>query len=166
MLGYPMVGLGAFWNPPKIDTGFRHGIGKSYPFRGLSHRSAKIDQVEKELRALGLPGLQFRRVSAPDRDGKPAVGLFIEITDYDDWRPTELNFHLLRLACKFDPKGNPFTPAPGRDFSGFLRHMGSEEFLRALQRDGAKVDVAKFLAEWAARDKIYQEQSKKYWLYR
>ncbi|HND60165.1 MAG TPA: DUF1343 domain-containing protein [Opitutaceae bacterium] len=166
VLGYPMVGLGAFWNPPKIDTGFRHGIGKSYPFRGLSHRSVKIDQVEKELRALGLAGLQFRRVSAPDRDGKPAVGLFIEITDYDDWRPTELNFHLLRLACKFDPKGNPFTPGPGRDFSGFLRHMGSEEFLRALQRDGAKVDVAKFLADWAARDKIYQEQSKKYWLYR
>ena len=163
--GYPMVGLGAFWDPPKIDTGFRHGVGKSYPFRGISHKSVKIDVVEKELRALNLHGIQFRRVSALDRDGKPAVGLFIEITDYDEWQPTELNFYLMRLAVKFDPK-NPFAPGPGRDFTGFLRHMGSEEFLRALQRDGARVDVPKFLAEWEAKAKIYQEQSKRYWLYR
>jgi len=163
--GYPMVGLGAFWDPPRIDTGFRHGVGKSYPFRGLSHRSVKIDVVEKELRALNLRGIQFRRVSAPDRDGKAAVGLFIEITDYDEWQPTDLNFYLLRLACKFEAK-NPFLPAPGRDFKGFLRHMGSEEFLNALQRDGARVDVPRFLAEWEARAKIYQEHSKRYWLYR
>ena len=163
--GYPMVGLGAFWDPPKIDTGFRHGIGKSYPFRGLSHKTVKPEVVEKELRALNLHGIQFRRVSAPDRDGKPAVGLFIEVTDYDEWRPAELNFHLLRLACKFDSR-NPFAPSSVRDFSGFLRHLGSEEFLRALQRDGARVDVARFLADWEARAKIYQEQSKRYWLYR
>ncbi|MEO8866172.1 MAG: DUF1343 domain-containing protein [Opitutaceae bacterium] len=163
--GYPMVGLGAFWNPPKIDTGFRHGIGKSYPFRGISHKTAKIDVVERELRALNLHGIQFRRVSALDRDGRPAVGLYIEITDYDEWKPTELNFYLMRLACKLDPK-NPFLPGPGRDFSGFLRHMGSEEFLRALQRYGARTDVPKYLAEWDARAKIYQEQSKRYWLYR
>jgi uncharacterized protein YbbC (DUF1343 family) len=163
--GYPMVGLGAFWDPPHIDTGFRHGIGKYYPFRGISHRTVKIDVVEKELRALRLDGIQFRRVSATDRDGKPAVGLFVEITDYDEWRPTELNFYLMKLACKFEPK-NPFAPGPGRDFKGFLRHMGSADFLRALQRDGARVDVPRFLAEWDAKAKIYQEQSKRYWLYR
>jgi uncharacterized protein YbbC (DUF1343 family) len=165
VVGYPMVGLGAFWDPPRIDTGFRHGVGKSYPFRGLSHKSVKIDVLEKELRALHLPGLQFRRVSAPNAEGKPAVGIFVEISDYDEWRPTELNFYLMKLACKFDPR-NPFRPAPGRDFSGFLRHMGSEAFLHALQRDGANVDVAAFFAEWQRRDAIYQAQSKRYWLYR
>jgi uncharacterized protein YbbC (DUF1343 family) len=163
--GYPMVGLGTFWDPPKIDIGFRHGIGKSYSFRGISHKFVKIDVVEKELRALNLHGLQFRRVSALDREGKPAVGLFIEITDYDEWQPTELNFYLMKLACKFDAK-NPFAPGPGRDFSGFLRHMGSEEFLHALQHDGARVDVPKFLAEWRLRANIYQQESKRYWLYR
>ena len=162
--GYPMVGLGAFWNPPKIDTGFRHGVGTSYPFRGISHKTAKIDVLERELRALNLPGIQFRRVSAPDRNGKPAVGLFVEITDYDEWRPTELNFYLMKLACKLDAK-NPFLEGPGRDFSGFLRHMGSEAFLRALQRDGAAVDVAAFIADWEARCRIYQNHSKRYWLY-
>ena len=164
--GYPMVGLGAFWDPPKIDTGFRHGIGKSYPFRGISHKTAKIEVLEKELRALNLPGLEFRVVSAPDRDGKPALGLFLEINDYDAWRPTELNFYLMALACKLDPKGqNPFAPAPKRDFSGFLRHMGSEDFLHALQRDGAKTDVEGFLRDWREKAKAYQQQSRRYWLY-
>lgn len=163
--GYPMVGLGTYRDPKsRFEIGFFHGVGQAYDFRGISHRTARIDVVEKELRALNLPGLQFRRVSSPNRDGKPAVGLFIEITDYDDWRPTELNFYLMRLACKFDPK-NPFAPIPGRDFSGFLRHMGSEEFLRALQRDGAKTNVEAFLAEWRQKARIYQQESRRYWLY-
>lgn len=162
--GYPMVGLGAFWDPPRIDTGFRHGVGKSYAFRGISHKSVKIDVVEKEVRAFNLPGLQFHRVSAPDRNGKPAVGLYVEITDYDEWHPTDLNFYLMRLACKLEPK-NPFAPGPGRDFSGFLRHMGSEEFLRALQRDGARTDVEAFIAYWRHQDQIYQQQVRRYWLY-
>jgi uncharacterized protein YbbC (DUF1343 family) len=147
--GYPMVGLGAFWDPPRIDTGFRHGIGKSHIFRGISLKNVKDEVLEKELQALKLPGLRFQRVSALDKDGKPATGIYIEITDYDEWRPTELNFYLMKLACKFEAK-NPFAPGPGRDFSGFLRHLGSTAFFEALQRDGAKID---------------QQQSRKYWLY-
>ena len=162
--GYPMVGLGAFWDPPRIDTGFRHGIGKSHIFRGISLKNVKDEVLEKELQALKLPGLRFQRVSALDKDGKPATGIYIEITDYDEWRPTELNFYLMKLACKFEAK-NPFAPGPGRDFSGFLRHMGSIAFFEALQRDGARIDVDAFLRDWDAKAKIYQQQSRKYWLY-
>jgi uncharacterized protein YbbC (DUF1343 family) len=163
--GYAMTGLGTYFDPARnFDIGFRHGIGTAYPFRGISHKSQKIDVVEKELRALNLPGLQFRRVSGIDRNGKPAVGLYVEINDFDEWRPTELSFYLMKIACKLDPK-NPFLPAPGRDFSGFLRHMGSEDFFRALQRDGAKTDVAAYVAEWQRRTQIYQQQAKRFWLY-
>jgi uncharacterized protein YbbC (DUF1343 family) len=163
--GYPMVGLGTYSDPrSNFDIGFSHGIGKAYPFRGLSHRTAKIDVLEKEFRALNLPGLKFRRVSGVDALGKPAVGLFVEIYDYADWNPTELNFHLMKLACKLDPR-NPFAPIPRRDFSGFLRHMGSEAFLRELQRDGARIDVDKWIRLWREQDRVYQQQSKKYWLY-
>jgi uncharacterized protein YbbC (DUF1343 family) len=163
--GYAMTGLGTYFDPARnFDIGFRHGIGTAYPFRGISHKSQKIDVVEKELRALNLPGLQFRRVSGIDRNGKPAVGLYVEINDFDEWRPTELSFYLMKIACKLDPK-NPFLPAPGRDFSGFLRHLGSEDFFRALQRDGAKTDVAAYVTEWQRRTQIYQQQAKRFWLY-
>jgi uncharacterized protein YbbC (DUF1343 family) len=162
--GYPMVGLGTFRDPPRIDTGFSSGVGKSYIFRGISRKGVKDEVLEKDLQALKLPGLRFQRVSALDKDGKPATGIYIEITDYDEWRPTELNFYLMKLACKYDPK-NPFAPGPVRNFSGFLRHMGSTAFLNALQRDGAKVDVDAFIRDWAAKAKVYQQQSRKFWLY-
>src|SRR6185436_11589619 len=60
--GYAMTGLGC------IIGGFKHGIGKEYPFRGIAHPEiVKIPDttVEKELRTLKLPGLQFRPVSVP-----------------------------------------------------------------------------------------------------
>ncbi len=164
--GYPMVGLGTYRDPKvNFEIGFYHGIGKAYPFRGLSHKTAKIDVIEKELRALRLPGLQFRRVSGIDEKGKPAVGLYVEITDYEEWHPTELNFYLMRLACKLD-HANPFSPAKNRDPSGFLHHLGSVAFFHDLQVNGARIDLEKWLRRWREQDLIYQQQSKKYWLYR
>lgn len=160
VMGYPMTGLGCELG------GFRHGVGASYIFRGISHKTVKIDVVEKELRALDLPGLQFRRVSAPNpRTGKPATGLYIEISDYDDWHPTELSINLMRLACKLESK-NPFATATPKEVDFFLKIMGSEEFFNALKRDGARTDVNAFLKKWAAEGAIYQKQSQRYWLYR
>ncbi len=158
-MGYPMTGLGC------ILGGFTHGVGKSYPFRGIAHRSVKIEVVEKELRALNLAGLQYRRVSAPDRFGKPTTGLYIEVADYDEWQPTELSFYLMQLACKLDPK-NPFATAKAADRRTFLVHMGSTTFYNDLVTKGAKVDVAGWLRQWREQAKIYQEESKRFWLYR
>jgi uncharacterized protein YbbC (DUF1343 family) len=164
-VGYAMVGLGTYFDPKaKFDIEFRHGVGEQYAFRGISHKTVKSEIVERELKALKLPGLSYRRVSVPTKDGKPATGVFVEVTDWDDWNPTQLSFQLMALACKLDGR-SPFLMSPGRDFSGFLRHMGSEEFLRVLQRDGAQTNVNAFFEEWQKRAKIYQVQSKRYWLY-
>lgn len=164
VVGYAMVGLGTYQDPKaRFDIGFRHGVGEQYAFRGLYHRSVRSEVLERELRALNLPGLSFRRVSAPTREGKPGIGVFVEVSDWDDWNPTELSFRLMVLACKLDRR-NPYAvtdPAA----SGFLRHMGSEEFFRALQRDGARTDVTTYLAGWRQRAQIYRTQTRRYWLY-
>ena len=157
--GYAMTGLGC------IIGGFSHGIGRSYPFRGIAHQTAKIEVVEKELRALNLPGLQFQRVSAPDRKGNPAVGLYIEITDYDEWQPTELSFHLMKIACQLNRK-NPFASASKSEQRTFLVHMGSTAFFNDLVTKGAAIDVDAWMRVWRDQANIYQEQSKRYWLYR
>jgi hypothetical protein len=44
--------------------------------------------------------------------------------------------------------------------------MGSAEFLAALQRDGAQIDLDAWLRRWREQDKVYQQMSMKYWLYR
>ena len=156
-----MTGLGC--EPP---SGFRHGVGDQYVFRGLSHLTAKLDVYEKELRALKLPGIQCRRVRAPNaRTGQPSIGLFVEISDWDEWRPTDLNFWLLKLTCKIEGK-NPFTAAKVNDKAIFVRLMGSSAFAADLVAKGEKIDVEGWLRTWRAQAKVYQEQSKRYWIYR
>ena len=159
--GYPMVGLGC--EPP---SGFSHGVGNQHPFRGLSHGGIKLDVVERELRTLKLAGIQFRRISVPNaRTGQPGTGIYIEITDYDAWRPTELNFWLLKLTGKLGMR-NPFTAASAGPHSLFQHLVGSGAFVNDLIAKGRNVDVEAWLLTWREQARVYQEQSKKFWLYR
>lgn len=166
--GYPMTGLGSYWDPKaNFDIGFRTGVGTSYPFRGVGLKYVKTDVLEKELQAIQpyLSGIRFARVSVPNKTGQPGIGIYVQIVDYDAWQPCELNFWMMKIACKYAPK-NPFTPAPGRDVKGFLRHMGSQAFYNDLVAKGANIDVMAWLQRWREQAKVYQEQSKRYWLYR
>ena len=158
VIGYAMVGLGCEY------SGFSHGIGKSYPFRGIYFKGKPINQLEADLNALRLPGLKFRKVSAIDEKGQPAPGIYVEVSDWDDWNPTELSFHLMRLACRYNPP-NPFAKLSAANTRSFNIHVGSAAWMAALKRDGAKVDVEGYLREWREKAKIYQQQTRRYWLY-
>ena len=116
----------------------RPGVGPLYPFRGISCRGVRPDLVEQELRALHVPGLDFHRVSVPDpHTGQPATGLYIEVTDWDAWRPCELNFDLMRLACRLT-RHNPFATMTAAERAAYLRLMGSTAFFNDIShRDHA-----------------------------
>ncbi len=43
--------------------------------------------------------------------------------------------------------------------------MGSDSFFRVLQREGAATDISGYVAESQKHARIYQAQSKRYWLY-
>jgi uncharacterized protein YbbC (DUF1343 family) len=160
VVGYPMTGLGCYLG------GFQHGVGNRYPFRGISHKTAKLEVVERELRALRLPGLEFRRVSVPNaHNGRPALGLYVEVVDWDEWQPTELSFEMMRLACKLEPR-NPFASASMGVADGFMRVMGSTAFYRDLCARGALVDVDAYVRRWAAEDAAFRERSRRFWMYR
>ncbi|MCX6954055.1 MAG: DUF1343 domain-containing protein, partial [Verrucomicrobia bacterium] len=76
-----------------------------------------------------------------------------------------LNFHLMRLACKLEPK-NPFASATVEKRSLFLHLLGSRAFYDDLVAKGKNVDVEAWLKQWREQARIYQQQSQKYWLYR
>lgn len=158
VLGYPMTGLGC------ILGGFSHGTGDSNPFRGIAHRSVKSEQLEKDLNACRIPGIRLQRVAITTPDGRSGKGLFIQIADFDSWRPTELSFYLMKLACKYDSR-NPFASASSNSVSLFMKHMGSSAFMEALKRDGARVDVEAFVRDCQNHARVYQQQARKYWLY-
>ncbi|HEY0946301.1 MAG TPA: DUF1343 domain-containing protein, partial [Opitutaceae bacterium] len=145
-------------------SGFKHGIGTPYPFRLLSFNGKTADQLERDLNALRLPGLRFRKIAANDARGRPASGVYIEVTDWNAWNPTQLSFHLMRLACRYDPP-NPFASLTSTQVRSFNIHAGSTDWWRALARDGARVDVESWIQRWDSRAVAYQQQTRKYWLY-
>ena len=64
-----------------------------------------------------------------------------------------------------EPK-NPFATAKQADRRTFLVHMGSTAFFNDLITKGAKTDVDAWLRTWREQAKVYQEESKRFWLYR
>jgi len=156
--GYAMVGLGT------QVGGFKSGVGTDYPFRGIYYHGVRFDALERELRALNLPGINFRKVSVPDpKTGKPDIGLYVEITDWDEWQPTELGLYLIKLACKYDPK--TFATATKAEISLFQKCLGSMAFCNDVYAHGSQVNVAAYIRDWQAHNALYQQASRKYWLY-
>lgn len=157
--GYPMTGLGTMFG------GISHGVGNQHDFRGVSHSRVRNEVLEAELNALRLPGLRFRQISVPNaRTGKPSVGTYVEIIDYDDWDPCALNFHLMRIACRINGR-NPFASLTDQQRRSFLVHMGSQAFYQDIALNGARVDVDAWLRTWREQARLYQEQSRRFWLY-
>jgi uncharacterized protein YbbC (DUF1343 family) len=158
VVGYAMVGLGCEY------SGFSHSVGKDYRFRGLGYKGKSADELVRDLSALRLSGLSFSKVSTLSPQGRLRSGVYVEIATWADWNPTELSFHLMRLACRYSA-ANPFAKLSPADSNAYNIHVGSPAWWEALKRDGGKVDVESFLADWRVKAKAYQEETKKFWLY-
>jgi len=158
VMGYAMTGLGCEY------SGFKHGVGANYPFRGLTFKGIPADTLVRDLTALGIPGLTFRTVTVPDASGKSKEGVYVDVTDWQAWKPTELSFHLMRLACRYDPP-NPFQKITPVQMRSFNIHVGSTAWWNTLKRDGVRVDVEGNVAAWRTQALNYQQLTRKYWLY-
>lgn len=155
-VGYAMDGLGC-----EIG-GFSHGNRSTRPF--IAFRGKTSEQLKKELDALRLPGLVFRKVAGKGPRWKPASEVQIEVSNWSAWQPTDLSFQMMRLACKWNRR-NPFATAPADKIAMFNKLVGSEAWWMAISREGARVDINRFLAEWRRNAHVFQEQSRRYWLY-
>jgi len=158
VIGYAMTGLGCEY------SGFKHGAGKEHPFRVLSYKGKTPAQLKADLDRLAIPGLSFRLLPIQDAEGRPTTALYVDVMDWNLWRPTQLSFELMRLACRYEPP-NPYAKLDGKSVRSFNIHVGSTAWWDALSRDGAKVDLNAFEADWATRCTVYQRESQRYWLY-
>ena len=157
-VGYAMTGLGCQLG------GFTHGLGTAYPFRALYFPKKSPEELQHALEALHLPGVAFRVLSAPGSDGKPMRRVYVDITDWNACRPTELSFYLLRFAAAWNPR-NPFATAGSKDASSFNHHVGSSAWWQAIKHDGAQVNVAVFVEDWHLRAEAFQRNVRHFWLY-
>lgn len=157
-VGYAMVGLGT------QNTPWTSGIGREFPFRGISFPKKTPDDIIKTMEAYKIPGLKFLKMQAMGPDNKPRTGVYVEVVDWDAWRPTELSFYMHKQAALWQPL-NPFAALTSAEERTFNIHVGSTAWYQALKKQGGKVDVASFIRNWQERAAVYQKQSRKYWLY-
>ncbi len=158
VVGYAMIGLGCEY------SGFTHGLGTPHPFHLLSFPQRSPAEIERDLRALGLPGLNFNTRTVTDSTGRTVDGVFVDVTDWAAWNPTELSFHLMRLACRYNPR-NPFARLRPAQSELFNKHVGSTAWWNALREKGEKVAVEAWLDTWSVQARAFQQRTRKYWLY-
>jgi uncharacterized protein YbbC (DUF1343 family) len=160
VVGYPMTGLGAQLG------GFRHGIGTPEPFRLLTHPEMTPANLAAALNARRLPGLSFVVRQSTNARGDPLSGVRVEVTDWNAWRPTDLNFHLMQMACATSRR-NPFAAASAGDAELYNKHVGSSAWWNALKREGARINVARYIAAWDQQAQAWQQQqARRFWFYR
>jgi len=158
VVGYAMVGLGTELG------GWTWGIGTFYHFRGIGYPKKTPEQIIAELEQYHIPGIKLIKTPGVARNGEVIQGVYVEVDDWNAWHPTELSFYMMKIAVKWSPN-NPFRAAPVDRQNMFNKLTGSSAWWKALTTQGAKVDVAQFTRNWNERAAIYQQQSRKFWLY-
>lgn len=156
-MGYSMTGLGA-----QIG-GFQHGYGTSYPFRMLTFPNKTPEQIAEALRRCEIEGLVYKPVTAIS-GVKKVRGLYVGVNNWRTLKPTEISFHMMRLACSFTGK-NPFASSKAATASLFNKHTGCGEWWKEISTKGAKADVQKFMRRWELYCKSFQERTKIFRLY-
>ena len=158
VVGYAMVGLGT------QNSGWTWGIGRDFPFRGIGFPKKTPDEIIAAMDAYKIPGLKLVKQSGLDREGKPITGVYVQVTDWEAWHPTELSFYMHKQAAKWT-RLNPFATLTTDEQRTFKIHVGSTAWFSALSREGSKVNVPSFLQNWQSRATVYLEETKKFWLY-
>lgn len=153
VVGYPMTGLGAQLG------GFKHGIGSEFPFRCLRYDGVDIDRLLAELEACRIPGIAFTK-----KKTRQGTGLYVRVTDWQKWRPTELSFYMMQLTAKFEGS-NPFAAASDSQANLFNKHTGSTSWWNELVAKGARANVNGYITLWQRQAKQFQIESRRYWLY-
>jgi len=156
--GYAMVGLGT------QNSGWTWGIGRAFHFRSIGFPKKTPDEIIKAMDAYKIPGIKLVKRPGTGADGKPLTGVYVEISDWDAWHPTELSFYMHKQAALWS-RLNPFAVLTTNEQRTFKIHVGSNAWYAELARAGGRINVPSFLSNWATRAEVYREQTKKFWLY-
>lgn len=156
VLGYAMTGLGA-----QIG-GFTHGIGTPYPFRLLKFEGKSDTQVLRTLSKRRIPGLGFKIIETQNKHGQPVEGVYVQVTDWNQVRPTELSFHMMQLSAEWATE-NPFRSAPNSGL--FNKHVGSTEWWNEISKYGKNALVNRFVTIWSTQAQEFQRQNRQFYLY-
>lgn len=157
VMGYPMTGLGA-----QLGA-FSHGYGTHLPFRLLQYTGRAPEDIASALASRGIPGLAFPVI--PFRvKGEARRATYVQVTDWNGLRPTELSLHMMALACDW-ASSNPFATASESARGLFTKHVGDSRVLEQLSRHGSGLAIPALLADWSRYNQAFRQQARAWHLY-
>ena len=157
--GYPMTGLGAQMGK------FKHGIGTKHPFRFLTFEGVPAQKLKATLESMNLAGLSFRLKKLQDSQGEEIVGVYIIVSNWSEWKPTQLAFAMMELSAKWE-NPSPFTQAKDSEITLFNKHVGSTAWWEHLANSGQSVTPAPFMDRWERECKNFQTEISRFFLYK
>jgi uncharacterized protein YbbC (DUF1343 family) len=157
VLGYAMTGLGA------QEGEFSHGIGTPYPFRLLRYKGKSPPEVKAALESKLIPGLRYHIIDTHTNSGVKISGIYVSVSNWTKVRPTELSFHMMQIAAEWS-SNNPFIKSKNSNL--FNKHVGSTNWWNEISLRGAKARVHFFVDRWSKEALDFQNQSKRFWIYR
>ena len=121
-------------------------------------------QIQSILAAKKIPGLTFKIIEVPMKNKDNGRAVYALVSDWEALRPTEVSFHMMQIACSWS-RTNPFTQASSDSAKLFNKHVGSTEWWNVITTQGARVNVNAFIDKWEKQAQIFQDTSRKFWLY-
>ena len=91
-------------------------------------------------------------------------GVYLVISDWNVWKPTELPFYMMKLSALWEAP-SPFGQATDSQAGLFNKHVGSSWWWDALLSKEGKINPSQYLAEWEKDSLRFRESVRPYLLY-
>ena len=153
-----MTGLGAQLGD------FHHGIGTKHPFRFLTFKNKSAEELKSALDQLNLAGLSYKILTLMNAEGKPITGVYVVITDWSSWGPTDLAFAMMSLSAKWQ-NPSPFLGVKTSEANLFNKHVGSTAWWNYIQKAKQNIDPRKFERKWKNEVSQFKSSIKPFLLY-
>ena len=94
------------------------------------------------MESFNLSGLSYRIKTLRDSSGKAVRGIYLVINDWNEWKPTQLPFYMMKLSALWETP-SPFSKATDAQAGLFNKHVGSSWWWDALLSKGGSVNAAR-----------------------
>lgn len=149
------------------EMGFLNiGVGYTLPFQVMTAPWVKSVELTEALNAKQLPGVVFRPILYNplfgSMQGQTIQGVQIFITDYNQARLSEIQFHVIEVMHQLYPSHMLFSPETEKRNNMFDKVCGTN-FIRENFSKQYKVDD--ILSYWRNNEQAFKEKSASFYLY-
>ena len=142
------------------------GVGYTLPFQMIATEGVDADEMAEKLNAKELPGVLFRPLHVKPfyavGAGKTLQGVQLYVTDPENARITEIQFHVMEVIAELNPEMAAFKVAPANRHRMFDIVTGSDYFRTTFAERHRFEDIQE---RWRADEEAFKTRSASYYLY-